>query len=147
MDGLSIKMKEQLEAKLAHINNMEKILRRQNELIDADDFTEFDKLCDQADRVVAEMKNIDYEIAILESSSDSGSKSIDPLKDAQISGLFSEMLGKAENNRELLSTLAEKLIESKNRIRKELDNTVALRQISGYMPYNQNTPVYFDKRN
>ena len=136
-----------LQAKQNYIIEMEKLLRQQEILFEQMDYIGFGEICNKVDRIVVELKNLDYEIAILESSMTQRAEPYDPFEDEKITALLARIKGKAEDNRELLNGLAGKLVESRNRVRKELDDTVALGRISGYRPYEKNIPVYSDETN
>lgn len=136
-----------LQAKQNYIIEMEKLLRQQEILLEQMDYNGFGEICLKVDRVVIKLKNLDYEITILESSIDRKSAMFVPFEDEKIAGILARIKGKTEENRDLLNCLEGKLAESRNRVRKELDDTVALGRISGYRPYDNKIPVYFDKRN
>ena len=147
MSYFTEQMKERLKAKLDSFENMETLLRKQGKRLEENDYSGFDQLCGHVDKIVIELKNIDYETAILESSVDSKSRLEDSLHDQDLMKLLHNVRGKAEQNMELLNKLASILTESKAKLRGELDNTVAMGNISGYRPYERNVPMYFDKRN
>ncbi|MEE9555563.1 MAG: hypothetical protein V3W18_14850 [candidate division Zixibacteria bacterium] len=136
----------QLKIKRNHIIDMEKLLHQQEIQLDNRDYEGFGQICHKVDRIVAELKNIDYEIAVLESSNTSDNH-LNPYEDQKIADIISQMKEKAEENKALLNKLAGRLIESRITLRKELDNTVAMGRISGYRPFENNSPVYYDKRN
>ncbi len=147
MSGYIGELTRRLQARHNHIIEMEKLLRQQGILLEQMDYSGFGEICHKVDRIVVELKNSDYEIAILESSVDQGSAMFDPLEDEKIAGILARIKGKTEENRDLLNCLTGKLIESRDRVRKELDDTVALGRINGYRPYDNKNPIYYDKRN
>ncbi len=147
MSGYIGELTRHLQAKQDYIIEMEKLLRQQGILLEQMDFNGFGEICGEVDRIVIELKNLDFEIAILKSSSDRSSTMFEPFEDEKIAGILTRIKGKTEENRDLLNHLEGKLTESRNRVRKELAQTVALGRISGYRPYNKKTPIYFDKRN
>lgn len=138
---------ERLKAKHNFIIEMEKLLRQQEILLEQMDYNGFGEICHKVDRIVVELKNLDNEIAVSKTPMDWRSEPRDPFVDKKIAGILTRIKQKTVESKELLNCLAGKLIESRNKVRRELDDTVALGQISGYRPYDKNVPVYYDKRN
>lgn len=147
MSGYIDQLKIHLQKKRSRLEDMEKIFHIQDQRLDENDHVVFGRLCDRVDGIILELKNIDYEIARLESSSEVESVIYDSLHDNELACLFAEIGEKARRNDDLLRRLADKLIISKGEIKKELDNTVAGRQLKGYRPFERENPIYYDKRN
>jgi len=141
------RLQQSLEKKLSHFEIMEDLLLKQKQMLDKNDYRGFDKLCDEVDSIVRLLKDLDYEIAILESTVDPDSERTEITLDGGLRKLIFEVRAKALENRQFLDSLAESLLDSKDKVKKELEETVALGKISGYKPIIADRPVYFDKRN
>ncbi len=109
------RLKRLFELKLAGMENMENLLLRRIEMIDRENFDEFDKIRGRTDDFESEMKEIDYEIAIIESSLEHETELLNPAAENHLAALMRDIRAKAGRNSDLLSALAAQLSELKSR--------------------------------
>jgi len=109
------RLKSLFELKLAGMENMENLLLRRIEMIDRENFDEFDKIRGRTDDFESEMKEIDYEIAIIESSLEHETELLNPAAENHLAALMHDIRAKAGRNSDLLSALAAQLSELKSR--------------------------------
>lgn len=141
------KFKGLLESKCNLFKKMQTLILEQKELLEQNDIDGLNSKCHHGEEIVAALKDIDYEIARLESETDS----IEILKggreNKELKNLLNKAIGYAKKNEALTKELAGRLMEARQEIREKLDGTVTLSQINGYRPYSTNYPIYVDKRN
>lgn len=139
-------LKKLLEAKCNIFGNMEEILTVQKELLKDGNFNAFRDKSGQVDKVIEQIKNIDYDIARLESSYDDFSNFVTGNDNApEIKKIPINAFQSVKNSQDLLMELVKTLSESHKAIKDELGDIVAMSSISGYKPAVAPSPVYLDK--
>lgn len=141
------KFKGLLESKCTLFKKMETLLLEQKELLEQNDIDGLNSKCREGDKIVAALKDIDYEIARLESEADSAEIARGGHEDKELKILLNKAIGYARKNEALTRELAGRLMEARREIREKIEDTVTMSQISGYRPYSTNPPIYVDKRN
>ncbi len=136
-----------LESKCALLKKMETLLLERKELLDQNDIDGLNSKCHEGDKIVDALKDIDYEIARLESETDSIKITRGGRESKELKNLLNKAIGFARKNEALTKELADRLMEARQKIREKLEGTVTLSQINGYRPYSANPPIYVDKRN
>ncbi len=139
-------LKKLLEDKCNLFGSMEEILTEQKELLENGNFNSFQNKSGQVDKVIEKVKNIDYDIARLESSYDDFSNYVTGNDNApEIKKILINAFHSVKNSHDLLIELVKTLSESRNAIKDELGDTVAMSSISGYKPAVAPSPVYLDE--
>lgn len=140
------KLKKLLEAKCNLFGNMEEILTEQKELLESGKFSTFQDKSGHVDKVIEKVKNIDYDIAKLESSYDDFSNFVTGNDNApEIKNILINAFQSVKNSQDLLMELVKTLSESHKAIKDELGDIVAMSSISGYKPAVAPSPVYLDE--
>lgn len=140
------KLVKLLEGKCKLLGNMEEILTEQKELLESDKFSSFQDKSDYVDQVIENVKNIDYDMARLESISDDLSNFMTGNDNApEIKKILTNAFKSAKNSHDLIIELVKSLSESHKAIKEELGDTVAMSSISGYKPAVAPSPVYLDE--
>lgn len=139
--------KDLLESKCALFKKMETLLVKQKKLFLQNDIDALNSKSRESDEVVAALKNIDYEIARLESDADFAKIMAGGHEDRESKILLNKAIGYARKNEALTRELAEHLLQARGEIREKIEGTVTMSRISGYRPYSTNPPIYVDKRN
>lgn len=141
------KLKGLLESKCDLFNEMQKLLSEQKELLEQKNIDGFNSKCDDGDKIVSALKNIDYEIARLESISDVTAAAKGDHSNEKLRNLLNRAVGYAQQNEALARELAGRLTDSRREIMDELEGTVTMSRIGGYRTFSENHPIYVDKRN
>ncbi len=141
------KLKGLLESKCELFNKMQKLLSEQKELLEQNDIAGFNGKCDDGDKIVTTLKNIDYEIARLESIGDIMEAAKSDPDNEKLRNLLNRAVEYAGENEMLIRELAGRLTGARREIMEELESTVTMSRIGGYKPFSANHPIYVDKRN
>ena len=147
MKSFSDKFNGLLEVRCDHLKKMQTLLLEQKELLEKNNIAGFNSKCDDGDKIVAALKDIDHGIARLESTADFTESAKDGPDNEKLKNLLDKAIGYARENEVLTIGLTGHLMEARQEIREKLEGTVAMSQIGGYRPYSANSPVYVDKRN
>ncbi len=147
MKSFTEESKGLLESRCDLFNKMQTLLLEQKELLEKNDITGFNSKCDDGDKIVAALKDIDHGIARLESTADFTETAKDGPDNKKLKNLLDKVIGYARKNEALTIGLADHLMEARQEIREKLEGTVTMSQIGGYRPYSANSPIYVDKRN
>jgi len=133
-----------LESKRSLFEDMGKVLVAQKKILVENKFDKFHDKCEKVDDIIEEIKNVDYDIAYLESGDESLSRMINA-GNVEVKELLNDIIKISKRNHQLMDGLAEKLNESYQHLKEELGDTVDKCRISGYKTATQPSPVYFDK--
>jgi hypothetical protein len=139
--------KDLLESKCALFKKMETLLVEQKKLLERNDIDGLNSKSRESDEIVAALKDIDYEIARLESQADFAEIAGDRHEDRELKNLLNKAIGYARKNEALTKELAERLMQARREIKEKIEGTVTMSRITGYRPYSTNPPIYVDKRN
>jgi hypothetical protein len=133
-----------LESKRGLFKDMEKVLNAQKKLLAENEFDRFCDKSDDVDGIIEKIKNVDYDIAYLESGDESLSRMINT-GNVEVKKLLNDIIKISKRNHDLVDELTEKLNKSYQHLKKELGDTVDRCRIGGYKTAAQPSPVYFDK--
>lgn len=136
-----------LECKCDLFNKMQKLLSEQKELLEQNNIDGFNSKCDDGDKIVSALKNIDYEIARLESIGDITEAAKSDPDNEKLRNLLDRAVEYAGESEALIRELAGRLTGARREIMEELESTVTMSRIGGYRPFSTNQPIYVDKRN
>ena len=139
--------KNLLESKCALFKKMETLLIEQKKLLERNDIEGLNGKSRETDEIVASLKDIDYEIARLESEADFAEIMAGGHEDKKLKILLNKAIGYARKNEALTRELAKRLMQARREIKEKIEGTVNMSRISGYRPYSTNPPIYVDKRN
>ncbi len=141
------KLKGLLESRCDLFNKMQKLLSEQKELLEQNNIAGFNSKCDDGDKIVTTLKNIDYEIARLESIGDITEAAKGDPDNEKLRNLLNRAVEYARENEALTRELAGRLTGARREIMEELEGTVTMSRIGGYRPFSTNHAIYVDKRN
>jgi hypothetical protein len=141
------KLKGLLESRCDLYSKMQKLLSEQKELLEQKNIDGFNGKCDDGDKIVSALKNIDYEIARLESIGDITEAAKGDHENKKLRNLLNRAVEYARKNEVLAKELAGHLTEARQEIREKLEGTITMSRIGGYRPFSANHPIYVDKRN
>jgi chromosome segregation ATPase len=133
-----------LEAKRSLFEEMNKILLEQKNLLVEKEIEEFRERCETIDDIIEKIKNIDYDIARLETDDMSLSGMLNS-GDSEIKKILGSVTRISKRNFDLIDELTERLKTSCRDLKGELGDTVEMSKIGGYKAATQPSPVYFDK--
>ncbi|UCC79415.1 MAG: hypothetical protein JSW64_14275 [Candidatus Zixiibacteriota bacterium] len=144
MDKSKANLVRLLKAKKSLFEDMEKILLEQKNLLGKKEIEGFRGKCEIVDEIIEKIKNIDYDIACLETDDVSLSGMLNS-GDKEIKKILGSITGISKRNFELMDELTERLKMSYRDLKGELGETVEMSKIGGYKTATQPSPVYFDK--
>lgn len=136
-----------LESKCDLFKKMQTLFLEQKELLEKNDIAGFNSRCDEGDKIVAALKDIDYEIARLESTAGLTETAKENHDAGRLKNLLDKATGYARKNETVARELAARLTGAHQEIREKLEGTVLMSQVGGYRPFSANSPIYVDKRN
>ncbi|UCE67823.1 MAG: hypothetical protein JSU85_07400 [Candidatus Zixiibacteriota bacterium] len=144
MNNSRAKLVTHLESKRRLFQDMEKTLIEQENLLKKKEFDGFRDKSEMIDSIIEKIKNIDYDIARLESDDTSLSR-MAISGDDEIKKILDGIIKISKRNYGLMDELAEILNKSYQDLKEKLGDTVEMSKISGYKTSTQPSPVYFDK--
>ena len=133
-----------LESKRQLFEEIEKNRQEQLELLKDSSYERFYAGTAAVDHIIEKIKNIDYDIARLESDEFSLAGLVDS-GDIEVKKLVYSIIKLAKKNNDLTGELINSLRKSHTELKAELDSTVEMSQIGGYKPSDRPSPAYFDK--
>ena len=145
MNNPKAKLAKLLDSKLQLFEKMEIFLLEQKHLLEEKDFDAYRKKSADIDAIIANIKNIDYDIARCESNDDEITALINSGKDSEIQARLGEAVKIAERNHELMDELSNKLKYLQGELKDALGDNIEMSKIGGYKSLSQPSPVYFDK--
>jgi len=140
------KIVELLESKRRLFEDMEKILTEQKNLLKEKELHGFRDKSEIVDDIIEKIKNVDYDIACLESDDENLSRMIDA-GDDEVKKILNDIIKILRRNHSLMDELTGDLKKCYQELKRELGDTVEMGRISGYKTATQPAPVYFDKIN
>ena len=145
MNNPKAKLAKLLDSKLNLFEKMEIFLLEQKHHLEEKKYAAFREKSDDIDIIIANIKNIDYDIARCESNDDEIADLINSGKDDEIRAKLHEAMRIAERNHDLMDELAGKLRYLQDELKEALGDNIEMSKISGYKAITQPSPVYFDK--
>jgi hypothetical protein len=137
------KIKAGFEHKLALLEEIKQQIEQEKSLLANEQMHEFLNACNNVNKMLEQIKTVDYEIARLESFSDNDNYSAD----LQIKILIDKIVAISCENHNSIGELTAEAEKKKNGLKTELKDTVKLQSIGGYKPFTGTQSVYFDRRN
>jgi len=141
--SVSTKMEGLLEKKLDLLMQIEEALLEEGQHLTDEAVEELSTKVARVDQLIAEIKNIDYDIAFIEASESTEAGKMNK----RTGELTAKIQASARKNEASLGEIIGRLGEARNKVKSELEDIVPKSQISGSKPHSGNKPFYIDSRN
>lgn len=135
-----------MRSKQALFETMEKLLLEQESLLADGEFQKLNEKSDEVEKVISEIKNLDYEMAMIESTGEISEVSGTSDRVNRLDNVPDRINDLARRNQTILGKIADNLAEARDKIRLELGETVAMNRIKGYLFHTATAPVFFDQK-
>jgi hypothetical protein len=143
VDNSKAKLIKFLESKRCHLEGMEKTLIEQAELIRKQKFDDFREKSEHLDHVIEIIKNIDYEIARIETDDLNLSGMINS-GDSDVRKVIGGIIRVSRKNLGLMSELSDTLTETYRLVKEECGDNIEKGELRGYEGNSGAASVYYN---